>query len=128
MPGRSAFGWNEFARMLLRYWATPTGGVAVVCVIARQFGATVLVPVVVASAGAFVAIIVVIFVVLAIVVPRKERGEIRSGYTSLNGRHLEVAQVAPHTNLVIREAGHPALNFESYVRSVTRARMREDRP
>lgn len=52
----------------------------------------------------------------------REYREVAYGYTSLQGSHLDVCQVLPDTDHVIRGAGEPALSDKEYEQLLSGAR------
>jgi hypothetical protein len=55
----------------------------------------------------FVTSLVLGLAIVLVSAPNRVARELANGYTSLHGSHQEVPEVAPRTNIVIREANEP---------------------
>lgn len=114
LPGASAFTWTRRALILERFCLTPAFLLGLASLL---IGAMVPVfrPFQCLAVGLFLLTVLVELVVIVVILPLKESREVCVGYTSLQGRHSELPQVASETNIVVREPGSRFLDRAEFI-------------
>jgi hypothetical protein len=121
LPGRSAQYWSAIIIPRLAYLALALIAVFTVLIALPKaaFGGTGVAQLIVLTllfATNFAG-----FAINFVVSPKQASKEIATGYTSLHGVHKEVAEVAPRTNIVIREPNQDFHDRASFKEAVAEA-------
>lgn len=120
LPGHSSYFWHSIANRIFIFVGTPAFAVVLISFGLANLGINQAKLVTFASIGVLAASGVTAVAFANVLGLLKELAESRAGYTSMQGYHNDLPQIAPGTSFVIREAGGPLLSGREF-RARTRA-------